>query len=295
MRNEHSGADRLVQLRGLNTNNKSRRSGRSETARVLGIGLILLVLDLPVLWMVVTSFRPTNQILTNSLTTEFEGLTVGAYRSVFTTFERYILNSLIDCVIATAIVLFVGLAAAYSISRHRGRYQRSVYGILLLANVFPYVVITLPIYVIFSHVGLLNTYEGLILAYVGVNTPVATLLLVAFLSSVPRDLDEAAALDGAGPLRTLASIITPSIAQGVFVAGTVAFVNMWQDFLLAEVIVTSPRLETIPLGLNSLFGQYSTQWNEVMALSVVATIPTFLLFLGLQGRLTAGLLTGAVK
>jgi len=272
-----------------------RQRSLRELTKVSIVGILLLILDIPILWLVLTSFRPTNHILTNHLASQFKGLTAQAYGRVFATFSSYMLNSMIDCLAGTAIVLVVATCAAYSVTRRPQVLQRATYGTLLIANVFPYVVVTLPIYVIFSHTGLLDTYEGIILAYAGINTPVATLLLVAFMSSVPRELDEAASLDGAGPVATLVRVIVPSVQQGVFVAGTISFVNMWQDFILANVIITSPGRATIPLGLNSLFGQYSTQWNEVMALSAIATIPTFLLFLGLQGRLTSGLLTGAIK
>ncbi len=152
-----------------------------------------------------------------------------------------------------------------------------------------------PIFIVFARAGLINSHLGLILCYTAFITPFTIYLLAGYLATIPRSLDEAALMDGASRLQVIVLVIVPTMWPGLVAAATFGFLQSWSEYLLALALITDDGLKTIPLGLYQYFGDVQIDWGAVMAGSVVATLPTLLLFLPLQRKLVAGLTSGAVK
>ena len=166
---------------------------------------------------------------------------------------------------------------------------------LVATQLLPFVVLITPVYLFFAELRLLNSFAGLIIVYVAITTPLAVLLMTGFLNAVPRTLDEAARIDGASTLTVIARVIAPLIWPGIVTVAVTAFIAMWDEFLFAQIFLTSESLKTVQVGIAGLFGEYGTDWGVVMAASVLAALPTILLFSLLQRRLVAGMTAGAVK
>jgi len=256
----------------------------------------LAVLVSPFVWVVLTSLRPAADLLTNTFQPFAGGLTLASYRALLASgFARYIGNSLFVCGTATVISVTLALLAAYSFSRKNFPGRNALLLLFALSQLFPFVVLITPIYIVFYHLGLVDTYLGLIIAYVAITLPFSVYLLVGYLGSVPRELDEAATVDGCSTVGTIIRVVLPVAWPGVVATAIYAFISAWEEFLFALTLMTSDAHKTVPLGLANFFGEYTAHWDLVMAASVITTIPTLILFLFLQRWLVSGLGAGAVK
>ena len=174
---------------------------------------------------------------------------------------------------------------------------RSVHrdGAVLLGQVFPWIVLVNPLFVVFARSGLTNSYAGMIFCYTAFTIPFSVYMLTGYLATVPKNLDEAALIDGATRLQIIWRIVFPIMLPGIVATATYAFLLCWTEYLFALAFLTQTEMKTIPLGLYQFFGDDRIDWGAVMAASAIATLPTVILFLPLQSRLAAGLATGAVK
>lgn len=213
---------------------------------------------------------------------------------------RYLINSLIVASLAATISVAVAILAAFAVSRYRFR-GRSLFSITVLSTqMFPGILFLLPLFLIYVNIGratglqLYATRTGLILTYLTFSLPFSIWMLVGYFDSIPRGLDEAAQVDGAGPLRTLFRVILPSAVPGVVAVTVYAFMTAWGEVLFASVL-TDERSRTLAVGLQGYATQYHVYWNQVMAASLVVSIPVVAGFLFLQRYFIAGLTAGAVK
>lgn len=281
-----------------------RRRRSRETRRpadllfLIPFGLVLTVIVFPVIWMLYSSLRPVQEI-SQGITWQnvFSGLSLDSYSRLFdeTNFGRYLPNSIVVCVVGTMITVVVAVLAGFALSRYSFRAKPAVMLTLVATQLLPFVVLITPVYLFFAELRLLNSFAGLIIVYVAITTPLATLLMTGFLNAVPRTLDEAARIDGASTLTVITRVIAPLIWPGIVTVGVTAFIAMWDEFLFAQIFLTSESLKTVQVGIAGLFGEYGTDWGVVMAASVLAALPTILLFSLLQRRLVAGMTAGAVK
>lgn len=281
------------------------RRRRSREARrpadllfLIPFGLVLIVIVFPVIWMLYSSLRPVQEISQGiSWQNVFSGLSLDSYSRLFdeTNFGRYLPNSILVCVVGTVITVIVAVLAGFAVSRYSFRAKPAVMLTLVATQLLPFVVLITPVYLFFAELRLLNSFAGLIIVYVAITTPLATLLMTGFLNAVPRTLDEAARIDGASTLTVITRVIAPLIWPGIVTVGVTAFIAMWDEFLFAQIFLTSESLKTVQVGIAGLFGEYGTDWGVVMAASVLAALPTILLFSLLQRRLVAGMTAGAVK
>lgn len=241
-------------------------------------------------------FKGSFENISVSLVASDGGWTLDNYLKVFSSgYLKYVVNSLFVCVTATVLGCTVALFAAYGLSRFRFRGRSLVFGSILGGQFFPWIILVNPIFILFARGGLINSHVGLILCYTAFITPFTIYLLVGYLTTVPRSLDEAAIVDGASRFTVIRLIILPVIWPGMVAAATFGFLQCWSEYLLALALITDDSMKTIPLGLYQYFGDVQIDWGAVMAGSVVATLPTLLLFLPLQKKLVAGLTSGAVK
>ncbi len=273
----------------------TRRAGLSllaEGALVFLTLLVLFVLVYPTAWIFVASFRtPETMFAAHGWV-----FTLDNYVSVLRSdFGRAIFNSLFLCLVSVALSTVVSVCAAYVFSRLRFRGKRLLFGSMMLGQTFPWIILVTPLFILFARLGLLNDYLGMIFVYVAVTIPFSTYLLVGYLESVPRSLDEAAIIDGCSPFQVIWRIVFPLMLPGIVATATYAFLLCWSEYLFALAFLTETELKTMPLVLNAFFGENVVEWGNVMAGSALTTLPTLLLFLPLQTRMTAGLAAGSVK
>lgn len=257
---------------------------------------VLIAVVFPFAWMVLTSLRPIGQMFdtTKILPTE---LTLDSYRRLFSTstFGRYLGNSALVALTAMVISVVLSSLTGYAFSRFTFAGKRFFMILIIAVHLFPYVILITPLYSFFSAAHLLNTYQGLILAYVAITLPFASYLMMDYFETVPRALDEAARIDGCSTLGVLFRVVLPVAWPGVATVAINSFIVAWEEYLFAKVLMTSEDLKTVQVGLSNFFGEFSTQWDLVMAASVVASLPTIVLFAIAQRRLVSGLAVGSVK
>lgn len=251
----------------------------------------LFVLVYPAIYVLVGSFRPGGGLLSST-----ETLTFRNYLRIFQAgFGRFIFNSLVICVVATVVSTALSIMAAYAFSRFEFRFKRTLFTAILFGQVFPWIVLINPLFVAFATLNLINSYVGMILTYTAFTIPFSVYMLVGYLVTVPKSLDEAAIIDGASRWQVIWMIICPVMLPGFVATATYAFLLCWTEYLFALAFLTQTELKTLPLGLYQYFGDDYVDWGAVMAASVVTTLPVFLLFLPIQGRISPGRVAGAVK
>jgi ABC-type glycerol-3-phosphate transport system permease component len=275
---------------------QSSRHWRDPTATTLIAVALLAILTLfvlvyPAIYVLIGSFRPGGGLLSDT-----SSLTLRNYLRIFEAgFGRFIINSLVICVAATIASTVLSLMAAYAFSRFNFRFKRTLFIGILFGQVFPWIVLINPLFVAFATLHLINSYVGMILTYTAFTIPFSVYMLVGYLVTVPKSLDEAAIIDGASRWQVIWMIICPVMLPGFVATATYAFLLCWTEYLFALAFLTKTAFKTLPLGLYQFFGDDSVDWGAVMAASVVTTLPVFLLFLPIQGRISPGRVAGAVK
>jgi len=255
-------------------------------------GIILL----PFFWMVSVSLKPATEPFSIPARLWPQHPTLDNYVTAFRPeFRTYFLNSLVVSLSTVAITVTLGLLAAYSFTRNQSKALLALMTLVIGAQMFPSSAIIIPIYRLMKSVDLLNTYASLIIAYVTITLPVAIWMLRGFLARLPIELDEAAALDGAGPLRAFFLIIVPLSSPGLVATAVFVLIVTWQEFLFALSFTSTKDMRTLPVGMNDFIGQYGIRYGELMASSVLVSLPVVAVFFLLQRQFVAGLTAGAVK
>lgn len=260
-------------------------------AVLLATVAVLFFMVYPAIYVFYGSFKAGGGILG-----ETGGFTLANYRRIFASgFALFTLNSVLICGAATAVSTFVSVCAAYVFSRFRFRGRGVLFGAVLLGQMFPWIMLVNPLFVAYAKWGLINSYAGMIFCYTAFTIPFSVYMLTGYLATVPRSLDEAATIDGATQFQILWRVVFPIMLPGIVATATYAFLLCWTEYLFALAFLTQTQMKTLPLGLYQFFGDDRVDWGAVMAASAIATLPTLILFLPLQSRLTAGLAAGAVK
>ena len=259
--------------------------------------LACFVVLVPVFWMVSTAFKNETELFSDPLLLWPDNPTLAAFKSVFNDypFAAYFKNSLIVVCFATGVSITFSTLAGYGLSRFRFRGRGSFLLFLLLSQMFPSVMLIIPYFKIMRTAGLLDSNMGLIVTYISFTIPFCTWMMYGYFKSIPKDLDEAAALDGAGHVRIFFSVILPLTLPGIVATAVYAFITAWNEYLFALILTNSESQKTIPIGIGQLIGQYKIEWNELMAASIYSTIPLMIFFLFLQRYLISSLTAGAVK
>lgn len=275
----------------------SRRGDRRTRVVLIACQLLLTALILlPFLWMVSVSLKPANEPFAIPARLWPENPTLDNYISAFRPeFRTYFVNSVIVSLSTVAITLTLALLAAYVFTRAQMRVVSVIMALVLLAQMFPASAIIIPLYRIMRGADLLNTYAALIIAYVTVTLPIAIWMLRGFFARMPVTLEEAAAMDGAGPLRTFVQVILPLSRPGLVATAVFILIVTWQEFLFALSFTSTRDMRTLPVGMNDFIGQYGIRYGELMASSVLISLPVIVVFLFLQRQFVAGLTAGAVK
>jgi ABC-type glycerol-3-phosphate transport system permease component len=264
--------------------------------RAAGLALALLAIAFPLWLALAASLAPEASMLAGPPLVPLDPV-LDHYRALFTEREFWlpIRNSLIVALATTALCLTVGSLTAYALARLRFRGRGAVLGAVLAITMFPQISIVSPLYLGLRAMGLIHTYPGLVLPYVTFAMPLAVWLLTSFLRELPREVEEAALVDGAGRLRVLRSIVLPLAAPALATTGILTFIYCWNEFLFALAFTLGPDRQTVPVAIALFRGQYQVPWGEILAAAVVSTTPVVLLVLAFQRRIVRGLVSGAVK
>jgi ABC-type glycerol-3-phosphate transport system permease component len=222
--------------------------------------------------------------------------TLENYASAFRPeFQRYFLNSVVVSLTTLVITVTLALLAAYSFTRFQMRILSILLVGLIVAQMFPSSAIIIPIYTMIRSANLLNSYAGLVIAYITVTPPVAIWMMRGFLANLPITLEEAAAIDGATPLRIFFEIILPLCRPGIVATAVFVIIVTWQEFLFALSFTSTKEMRTLPVGMNDYIGQYGIRYGDLMASSVMVSLPVILVFFFLQRHFVAGITAGSVK
>jgi len=275
----------------VNADRMRLRNMALDVLTVLLLGLILL----PIIWVFIASIRPDADIMSRSLFPN--QVTLDHFREIFerSDFLIALRNSLIVGGVVAVCTIVIAVPAAYSLSRFTYR-GRDVIGFVILATqMLPAVAVLVPLVVIIRSLGLANTLTALTFTHLALGLPIAVWMLKGYIDAVPRELEEAAVIDGSSQLGAMVRITLPLIRPAVIAVGTFAFVLSWGEFLLALALITSAEVKTLPLALQTLFDPYSFSWGVVMAGGVVIAAPAVLLFLLFRNQLVGGLTAGGIK
>lgn len=278
--------------------------GRSTTQRILAaIGLYGAVLAyvifaiFPIYWTVKISVTPTSLLYSEGIKLWPSTMTLGNYEKVLSAsdFPRYFLNSLIVSISTSLIVTAIASLAGYALSRFHFRGKAMVSLLLLITQTFPLVMVIPPIFRIMGSLGLTDNLYGLIVIYTAFNIAFATFLMQSFFDGIPKELEEAAMIDGCSRSTALRRIILPLTLPGMGATVSFVFTAAWSELLFALMLINSESQKTFSVGLLTFIGKFAVDWGQMMAASVLALIPVCIFFAFLQRYLVTGLTTGAVK
>lgn len=259
--------------------------------------ILFAVLNLyPMVWMIMNSFKTEQEIALRPLAPPTKFMLDNYVKAWQTArMSRYLINSLIVSTTATIITIFVGALAAYFISRFRFRGRNIIYTLFLFGMLIPVHSILIPLFIMMRKMDLLNTHWALIFPYIAFNLPLTIYLMVSYMNALPREVEEAALIDGAGTLRIFISIILPMSGPIVATCAILNFINNWNEFVFALVLINNPDLKTLPLGLANFVGQYVTNYGPQMAGITIVMLPIIIVYLLLEKYIVSGMTAGAVK
>ncbi len=273
---------------------------RSRLRRIVETEIPVLLIVIfaigPYVWMILTSLKTEGDIAAFPVHYLPTAVTLEHYRSLLarTSFSGNLLNSLVVALGAVALGLTVSVPAAYAFSRFRFPGRRFLMTQFLVINMFPVVLIIIPLFVLMRQLGLLDTFTGIVLGHSTFAIPFSIWMLTSYMNAIPADLDEAARIDGASRLQTLRLVILPVVMPGIVTTGVYIFVTSWNEYLFA-MMLSGQNVRTVTVALQLFIGEFTVQWGLLTAGGTLIAIPVTLLFLLVQKRLVSGLTSGAVK
>jgi multiple sugar transport system permease protein len=262
------------------------------------LGVAILLALFPFWWMIDTSLKRPVDIF-SGVALWPQQLTLDSYYRLVNDyhFGSFLLNSVIIVASAVAVSLVLGTLAAYALARFRMRFgvrQMALY-LVLLVRMLPGIMLCIPLYIVLARWGLLNTRLGLILIYAGLNTSFVVWMMQSFIEEIPRDIEEAAMVDGDSRLTALWRIVIPLAAPGLVATAIFSVITTYNDFIIALTLTSTPDAQTIPVGVSTLIGKIEIQWGPMAAAGVVGALPIVIFALVVQRNFVRGLTLGAVK
>jgi len=251
----------------------------------------------PVLWMLSSSFKSNAEIFELPPRLITDSFSFDAYVKIFTSAQtmRFFLNSYVVAGAVTLLTLVVAIQAAYAFSRFDFRGKKILNVLIVSVQAVPPITLLIPYFGLVVGLKLYNTYPGLILTYMVFTLPYAIIMLTGYFNTLPKELDEAVRVDGAGSMTALWRILVPISIPGIVSIGIYTFMIAWNEYLFALTLTKSIDMRTVPIGIQLLMGQHSYEWNQIMAMSVLGSIPVLVLFLFFQRYFISGLTAGSVK
>ncbi len=277
------------------TKNNDKKINDLMSMIILIIGATLVLI--PVLWMISTSLKIEAETLALPPRWIPENITFEAYKRLWTEypFVKYFFNSAFVVAGSICFTVTFSTLAGYGVTRFKFKCKEAFISFLLVSQMFPSVMLVVPYYKMLSIYGLNDSLTGLTLVYIAMAIPFSSWLMIGYFKTIPTALDEAGIIDGCNRLQVFIRIIMPLSKPGIVTAAIYAFIGSWNDYMFAQTLINSPNNRTLPLGIAELNGYYKILWNDLMAASVLASIPVILLFLLLQKHFVGSLTSGAVK
>ena len=275
-----------------------KKESRSKLVSFLVGGLVFLVFIFPLYWMVVTALKTQVEIFSIPTPLWPKNLTLDAFAKQLSSSGdtlRGFKNSLIISCGATAIATVLAIPAAYGLARFRFGARRGLVLFFLITQMLPSTLVLTSLYIMFSKMHLLNTYWAPILADATLGIPFSIIILRAYFVSIPKELDEAAKIDGGGHVSAFTKIMLPIAKPGIVVAAVFSFVYAWGDLIYGITFITNPNMRPITSSIYNYVQQYQTLWNSTMAFGIIAITPVVLIFIFMQKYIVSGLTNGAVK
>jgi multiple sugar transport system permease protein len=278
-----------------------RETVGAKSFKVVVLTLLTIFTVVPLYVMVTTAIKPLGDVQ-NDFTWIPSNITFQPFIDMWSTVPlgQYFINSLVVCTVATVFSLIIATFAAYAVSRWNFKGKSAFTTTVLSTQMFPGVLFLLPLFLIFTNLGqtlgiqLVGSWTGLIITYLTFTLPFSIWMLAGYFETIPRELDEAAMVDGSGPMGALFRIILPSARPGMVAVGIYSFMTAWGEVLFASVM-TNGNGQTLAVGLQQYSTQTNVYWNQIMAASLVVSIPVVIAFLVVQRQFVAGLTAGAVK
>ncbi|MBB3458413.1 ABC-type glycerol-3-phosphate transport system permease component [Rhizobium sp. BK313] len=273
-----------------------RTSARRRRILFVVLAAATLVINLPILLMVLNSFQTTEQLMTaRRLIPEQPTIANYLYLSQRTAFWTYLSNSMLISFASTIVSATIASLAGYALSRYRGAVTAIYSQALFVVQMFPIILALIPLFVLFRSLGLINSPLSVIILYSVVHLPFATWMARSFFDSIPRELEEAALIDGCSAFGAFARIVLPLSGPGLAAIAIFSFLFSYNEFFVANLFLKDQSAMTLPVGIRMFMQQYSTDWGSLMAAATVTLVPTFILFLFVQKYIAYGAVSGGVK
>ncbi|GAA2251572.1 carbohydrate ABC transporter permease [Streptomyces atrovirens] len=275
-----------------------RTSTGARVGQYAALLAYLVFLAFPFLWLLSTAFKPPTELASLRPTWIPQDPTLANFRQAFDEqpLLRAALNSLLAALASAVVAVVVATPMAYVMARHRTALARAATGWVVVSQAFPFVLLIIPLFLVLKNLRLIDSVPGLVLVYVVWALPFALWMLTGYVRAVPAELEEAAAVDGAGRLRILVSVTAPLLAPGIVATALFAFVTAWNEFFFALVLLKTPEKQTLPVVLTHFIGAEGVaDLGPLAAAAFLATLPSLVVFAIIQRRITGGMLAGAVK
>ena len=275
---------------------RGTRAHASGSYAVLVVGAVLAIF--PVLYMVSTSLKPISEILSGGTPTLLpREFTLAPYLAVFQHYPvgTYLANSIVTAGASTLVAIIFAALAGYGFSRFTFRGKSSLLLFILATQMFPSVMLFIPYYKLLGTYGLSNTLTGLVLVYTATVIPFCTWMMYGYFDGIPHELDEAAELDGCGRFRTFVSVVAPLTVPGLVSTAIYSFVTGWNEYMFTALFTSSESKKTLSVAIGQMAGFDSVMWNELMAASVMSSVPLIVIFIFLQRYFISGMTQGSIK
>ena len=263
----------------------------------IGLAIYSIYLVFPVYWLIASSLKPTEDLFLVPATLFPNRISLENFRLILfqTKVPQYFLNSIITSVSVTIITIIIATLGAYSLTKFRFPGRKLISDLILLAYIFPGILILLPLYQLIVKWKLNNSLLGLILANLTFTVPFCLWMLRAFFIQLPESLEESAMIDGCTKFGAFRRVLLPLASPGIVASGTYAFILSWNEYMFALIFVTNDANKTLPLGVAGFLGHLTIDWGSLLASAVIAVIPIMLAFMFFQKYLIQGISAGAVK
>lgn len=275
------------------------RMPKPATVGSLAVMIAFVVVTLfPFYWMVMTAVMPTDAILSRSpsLLPDLSRISFDSFGTVFTDspFLTWMMNSLIVGIVSTILSLFVSTLAGYSLSRWNSKPQQALGGALLISKLVPASLILIPLFIIYSTIGLIDSLPGLVFAHMTIGVPLATWLMKGFFDRIPRELEQAAMIDGATQIQAMRMVVLPLVKPGLAASTVYLMLTSWSEFIFARTLISDPGRQVLTVGMQSFVGEQMVDWQLLMAAGTISVVPAIIVFVFLEPFLVSGMTKGAL-